>query len=112
MTFGLASDNKIMADVTQTGRNTTILTGMDTDVCVAHSAIGLLQKGFSVAVVDDATGCPGTAHQYGIERINKAGGLIVSVRCLYYEWLRTVKNSQDFRKNNSEILNSLEGIIL
>jgi hypothetical protein len=47
--------------------------------------------------VADATGAPGTAHQFGLERIRDAGGAIVSVKGLFYEWLRTVEQARRFR---------------
>ena len=56
----------------RSGRKTAVLVGLETDVCVAHSALGLLGHGYQVAVVADATGSPGTAHGFGLERA--AGG--------------------------------------
>jgi nicotinamidase-related amidase len=47
MTFGLADNPDILATVKNTGRKTAILVGLETDVCVAHSALGLLQNGSS-----------------------------------------------------------------
>jgi hypothetical protein len=52
--------------------------------------------GYRVAVVGDATGSPGDAHQVGLERIRGAGGLILSAKSLFYEWVRTVEKSQEF----------------
>ena len=42
MVFGLAGQPSIVDDVTRTGRDQFVLVGMETDVCIAHSAIGLL----------------------------------------------------------------------
>ena len=42
ITFGLAADEKIMAAINTTGRKTAILVGLETDVYVAHSALGLM----------------------------------------------------------------------
>jgi len=90
MAFGLAADPDILGAVQSTNRKTAILLGLETDVCVAQSAIGLLQHGYQVVVVDDATASPGKAHQNGLSRIQLAGGLISNVKSLFYEWLRTV----------------------
>jgi nicotinamidase-related amidase len=43
--FGLADAPQILAAVEATGRRTAILVGLETDVCVAQSAIGLLVAG-------------------------------------------------------------------
>jgi len=96
MTFGLAAQPDILEAAQQTGRKTAVLIGYETDVCITHSALGLIDLGYKVAVVADATGSPGSAHQIGLERIRGAGGIIVSVKSLYYEWVRTVEKSMEF----------------
>jgi nicotinamidase-related amidase len=111
MVFDLAADPAILAAVEQTQRKTAILAGLETDVCVAHSALGLLGAGYQVAVVADATGAPGTAHDFGLDRIRRAGGAIVSVKGLYYEWVRTVEQARRFRRECGH-LGRPEGITL
>jgi nicotinamidase-related amidase len=96
MIFGLAAQPDILEAVQQTGRKTAVLIGYETDVCVTHSALGLMDLGYKVAVVEDATGSPGGAHQIGLERIHSAGGIIVSAKSLYYEWVRTVEKALEF----------------
>lgn len=96
MIFGLAAQSDILAAVQQTNRKTAVLIGYETDVCVTHSALGLLDLGYRVAVVADATGSPGNNHQIGLDRIRGAGGIIVSAKSLYYEWIRTVAKSNEF----------------
>ena len=111
MVFDLAAEPVIRAAVDQTRRKTAILVGLETDVCVAHSALGLLGAGYQVAVVADATGAPGSAHQFGLDRIRDAGGAIVSVKGLFYEWLRTVEQARRFRRECGH-LGQPEGIRL
>ena len=109
MIFGLAAQPDILEAVQQTGRKTTVLIGYETDVCITHSALGLIDLGCKVAVVADATGSPGDAHQIGLERIRGAGGIIVSAKSLYYEWVRTVEKAMEFEALRIE---TPEGIIL
>jgi len=94
--FGLAEDEGILNAVVETGRRTGILVGLETDVCVAHSALGLMRRGFEVVVVADGTGSPGLGHEIGLERVRRAGGLISSVKAVYYEWVRTVAGDRAF----------------
>src|SRR6266487_175731 len=61
MNFDLTAESAIQAAVANTGRATAVLVGLETDVCVAQSALGLLATGYHVAVVADATGAPGSA---------------------------------------------------
>jgi nicotinamidase-related amidase len=109
MTFGLAAQADILEAVQRTHRKTAILIGYETDVCITHSALGLLDLGYRLAVVADATGSPGEAHQTGLERIRGAGGIIVSAKSLYYEWVRTVEKALEFEALGIE---NPEGIIL
>lgn len=101
--FGLAEDEEILKTVVETGRRTAILVGLETDVCVAHSALGLLRRGFDVVVVADGTGSPALGHQIGLERVRRAGGLISSVKAVYYEWVRTVAGDRAFFDRGPEI---------
>ena len=90
MTFGLCGDPVILGEVESTGRRTAVLVGFETDVCVMQSALGLLQHGFRVVVLADATGSPGECHQAGISRMRDAGAVISTVKGTFYEWVRTL----------------------
>ena len=89
-TFGLADVPEILAAVEATGRRTAVLVGMETDVCVAHSALGLLDRDYRVVVVRDAVLAPSDAHDDGIERMRAAGVTLIGAKGLFYEWARTV----------------------
>lgn len=93
MIFGLVDNPEIFAALQATGRRTAVLVGLETDVCVAHSALGLLQKGYQVVAVADATASPGSAHEFGLQRMQGAGVLLTSLKSVYYEWIRTVHMS-------------------
>ena len=104
MIFGLAADPDILNDIRKTNRNTAILLGLETDVCVAQSAIGLLENGYRVVVLEDAVASPGKAHQYGLSRMKAAGVLLSNVKSLFYEWVRTVENSRNFYHTHKDAL--------
>jgi len=104
MIFGLAADPDILNAVQNTNRDTAILLGLETDVCVAQSAIGLLENGYRVVVLEDAVASPGKSHQYGLARMRAAGVLLSNVKSLFYEWLRTVENSRNFYHTHKEDL--------
>lgn len=90
MTFGLAGDSAILTAVEQHGRRTAVVVGLETDVCVMQSALGLLQAGFRVVVLSDATASPGPCHEAGIERMRDAGVVISTVKGTFYEWVRSL----------------------
>ncbi len=91
--FGLAGNPEILADVEATGRNTAILVGTETDVCVAQSALGLMQCGYRVVVLKDAIATTAGDEETGLNRMRDAGAAISSVKAITYEWLRTVRNT-------------------
>ena len=96
--FRLAHQPEILKTVEQTGRKTAVLIGLETDVCVAQSAIGLLQEGYRVAVVTDATGTTAPGQEIGLNRMQNAGTIIVSTKSLFYEWMRTVEMVNRFHR--------------
>lgn len=102
-TFGAAGNPDILAAIEATGASTTVLVGLETDVCVAHSALGLIEVGKRVIAVHDALYSPGAAHANGIGRLERAGVELISAKELAYDWLRTVENVRDFFRANQDL---------
>jgi nicotinamidase-related amidase len=88
MVFGLADQPDIRATIDACGRKAFVLVGLETDVCIAHSALGLAAAGCRVAVLEDACGSPPPHHDAGIGRMRDAGIVITTVKGMYYEWVR------------------------
>lgn len=99
-TFGAADQPDILAAIEASGRRSAIIVGLETDVCVAHSALGLLDRGFRVAVVGDATFAPGSMHDAGLRRIADAGGAVVHAKGVYYEWVRTLEAARALERDH------------
>jgi len=95
MVFGLMGQDDIRDAVTQLGRRSFVLTGLETDVCIAQSALGLAGAGFDVTVVADACGSPPPHHDHGLERLRDAGIRITSVKGIFYEWVRDLSIYRD-----------------
>jgi len=96
--FGLAGQPEILAEVEATGRRDLVLVGLETDVCVAHSALGLLDQGFRVAVAEDATGTPPPHQTAALARMEAAGVIVTSVKGIYYEWVRDLATNAAVRR--------------
>jgi nicotinamidase-related amidase len=79
------------------------LVGLETDICVAHSALGLQELGKRVVAVRDALFSPGVAHAHGLGRMERAGVEFVSAKELAYDWLRTVADARDFFRANRDL---------
>jgi Isochorismatase family len=81
--FGLADVPEVLRAIEATERRTAVLTGFETDVCVAQSALGLLDRGLRVAAVVDATGSPDEMHTHGLHRMRDAGVVLVHAKGVY-----------------------------
>jgi nicotinamidase-related amidase len=101
--FGLADVPEILRAIEVTGRRTAVLVGFETDVCVAQSALGLLDRGFRVVVVVDATGSPGETHRHGLRRMRDTGVTLAHAKGLYYEWVRTLAAARTFEDQHPEL---------
>ena len=101
--FGLADVPEILAAVEASGRRTAIIVGAETDVCVAQSAIGLLDHGFRVVVVTDATFSPGPMHELGLRRVRDAGAELHHAKGVYYEWIRTLEAARRFTAEHPDL---------
>lgn len=96
-----ASDNPhIRTAIEATGTSTTVLVGMETDICVAHSALRLQALGKRVVAVFDALYSPGAAHPNGLDRMRAAGIELLSAKNLLYDWLPTLDAIRDFRREH------------
>ena len=112
MVFDLSAEPVILQAVKDSGQRTVVLAGLETDVCIAQSAIGLQKIGYSVVVLSDLTCSPGAGHQAGLERIRGAGILVTTLKGLYYEWVRTVDLSNILGVYINESLGPPPGVIL
>jgi len=69
-------------------RNTVLLCGMETHICVMQTALGALQQGYLVHVASDAVGSRSAWNwKVGLERMREAGALISSTEMMIYELL-------------------------
>ena len=97
MVFGLWGQEDIRAAVEATGRDCFALAGLETDVCVAQSALGLHAAGYRVAVVGDACASPPPNHENGLRRLRGSGVVKTSVKTLFYEWVRDLETTHRIR---------------
>ena len=97
-TFGLAAHEAAVDAIRTTGRGTAVIVGFETDVCVAQSAIGLLQFGFRAVVLEDAVYTSSAReHERGLTRLSGTGVERNHCKGLTFEWLHTVDRAlEDF----------------
>jgi nicotinamidase-related amidase len=101
--FGVAACPEIMAAITATGRRTAVLCGFETDVCVTHSAVGLMEAGYRVVVAADAVYSPAGAQAFGLARLRDLGVELVHCKGVYYDWVRTLEAALAFQREHPEL---------
>ena len=70
-------------------RNTMLLCGMETHICVMQTALGALEQGYLVHVASDAVGSRAEWNwTIGLQRMRDAGCVISSTEMMMYELLR------------------------
>jgi len=71
-------------------RNTLLVCGMESHICVAQTVMGALSGGFIVHVASDAVSSRTEWNwKIGLERMRQAGAVISSTEMMIYELLRT-----------------------
>lgn len=101
--FGLAACPEIMAALAATGRRTAVLCGFETDVCVTHSAVGLIEAGYHVVVAVDAVYSPAGAQAYGLARLRDLGVELIHCKGIYYDWMRTLDDALAFEREHPDL---------
>ena len=70
-------------------RNTVLLCGMESHICVTQTALGALREGYLVHVASDAVSSRTEWNwKIGLERMRAAGAVISSTEMIIYELLR------------------------
>ena len=92
-----------MAAIAATGRKTAVLCGFETDVCVTHSAVGLMEAGYRVVVAVDAVYSPAGAQAFGLARLRDLGVELVHCKGIYYDWVRTLEAALAFEREHPDL---------
>lgn len=86
-------------------RNTLLLCGMETHICVAQTALAALREGYLVHVASDAVSSRTEWNwKVGLNRMQQAGAVISSTEMMIYELMRS-SSSEAFK----ELLPHLKG---
>jgi nicotinamidase-related amidase len=82
-------DPQFVAAVRQTGRRNFLLAALWSEACMAFPALQMLEEGFGIYVVKDASG--GTsraAHEAALRRVEQAGGVALTALQVLLEFQR------------------------
>lgn len=72
-----------------------VLAGCESHICVLQTALGLIEAGRRVFVVEDAVASRrARSRQVALDRMASAGGVIVTTEMVVFEWARTYEDPQ------------------
>lgn len=84
-----------LADLRTGGRRNVVLTGMETHVCIAQTALDLLEAGWTVFLpVDGLAARHLVDHATALRRLERAGAIPTTVEAVAFEWLGDAAHPQ------------------
>jgi len=87
--FGCCGEPAFMKALDATGRNSILLAGIETHVCVYQTAAGLVERGYRVEVPADAVSSrTAGSRDIGLRKIERVGAALTSVETAVLELLR------------------------
>ena len=92
--FSCCAANGFMDALKQSGRKQIIITGQEVHVCILQSTLDLMQQGYQVHILEDAS-CSRKAENkfYALQRMQQAGATISNFESVLFEWLRDAKHT-------------------
>jgi len=76
----------------QDDRSRVLICGIETHVCVLHTALDLASDGFEVYVAVDAVGARYSVdHETALRRMESAGVILTTTETAFFEWCRTAE---------------------
>lgn len=98
MSFSCCADDALMSEIQRSGRKQVLICGVEAHICIAQTALDLIAHGWQVHVAADAVSSRTQSNwQLGLNRIERAGGILTSTEAAVYELLMEA-GSPEFRE--------------
>ena len=93
--FSIMGEPDFKKALTQTGKEDILLVGIETHVCVEQSALDLLEEGYRVYLIADATGSRDLNDKnVAIKRMSDSGVIITTVEAALFEMVNDAKDTK------------------
>ena len=93
ITFSALDLDILKSDLKQLGRKQVVVFGIETHICVNQTINALIDEGYDVTVIEDASGSrTEKQHIAGLNRIKENGAKSVTAEIALFEWLKTAKH--------------------
>ena len=92
MAFSCCGNSTFLREISE-GTDTLVICGIETHICVAQTALDLLQQGYRVCIAADAVGSRRKHdHQIALRRLEGSGAMISTTEAILFEWCDTAKH--------------------
>jgi nicotinamidase-related amidase len=92
-TFSCCGAGTFLEELEVLGRKSVVLVGMETHVCVAQTALDLLEAGLHVFLPVDALAARGAVdHDVALRRLEQAGAVPTTTEAVAFEWMGDAKH--------------------
>jgi nicotinamidase-related amidase len=86
--FSCCGDPAIVSEIQRSGRKSILICGVESHICVAQTALDLVERGYAVHVAADAVTARSEENcRTGLKRMEQAGALITSTEAALYDML-------------------------
>ena len=88
-------DCRSFVEALPAGASSAVLCGLETHVCVAQTALDLLERGLDVFVVADAVmSRHAIDHDVALRRLEASGAVVTTSEAVLFEWCRSAEHPQ------------------
>ena len=103
LTFSCCEEPSFLSEMKKFGKDSVILTGMETHVCVLQTCIGLLHEGFHVHLVKDAA-CSRSKENWktSVEFMRDAGAVVTCTETVLFQVLH-IAGTEEFKAISKRI---------
>ena len=93
--FSALDNSKIADAIYKSNKKQIVLFGIETHICVSQTVNALMNEGYDVTVISDASSSRTEAeHLAGLERIKENGAHIITTEIAVFEWLKNAKHTK------------------
>ena len=93
LAFSALADSSLVEELKKINKNEIVIFGIETHICVYQTAIALLEAGYNVTLVKDASGSRSEIeHQTAIDCLKQCGVNIKTTEMILFELLKGAKH--------------------
>lgn len=94
-TFSAWGEAEFVKALSETGKKTVLLSGIETHICVLQTAMDLIERGYKVFLIEDCTSSRSSRDmKYGIKRMKSMGVNITTLEAALMEMVEGAESPQ------------------